>query len=90
MSVTIHLHPLLYNQIDNREIIDTTGSTVGECIEQLITRYPILHDYIFYKDGNLQTFVEIYVNLKTAGPNELEWPVKDGDKIYVMMTVAGG
>jgi molybdopterin converting factor small subunit len=90
MSVEIHLHPFLSDQIDNRDIIKTTGRSTGECIAQLIAQYPALHDYIFYKDGTLQTFIEIYVNLKTAGPNELEWPVNDGDRIDIMMTVAGG
>jgi molybdopterin converting factor small subunit len=90
VSVTIHLHPDLWYLADNNETAETTGETVGECIERLIGRYPGLQDLIFYNNGMLQTFIEIYVNRKAAYPNELEWPVKDGDEIHVMMTIAGG
>jgi molybdopterin converting factor small subunit len=90
MSIAIHLHPFLYNLIEDKEIIQTTGSTVGECIDQLIAQYPVLRKYIFYKNRELQTNIAIYVNLKNIRLNELEWPVTDGDKIYLMMIVAGG
>ncbi len=90
MSVKIHLHPFLYNLIDDKEIVETTGSTVGECINQLISRFPALRDYIFYKNNELHANIAIYVNLKNIGLNELEWPVKDGDRIHLMLIVAGG
>jgi molybdopterin converting factor small subunit len=74
----------------NHDALDTTGSTVGECIEQLIARYPALKDLIFYKDGQLQTFLEIYVNRHMAYPDELNRKVKDGDIIHLTMMIAGG
>jgi len=90
MAVRIHLHPDMWYLADNRETVETTGATVGECVNQLITRYPGLADLVFYKDGTLQTFVEVYVNRRAAYPNELERPVTDGDEIHLMMTIAGG
>jgi molybdopterin converting factor small subunit len=74
----------------NSEAVETDGGTVGECIEQLIARYPALRDIVFYKDGQLQTFIEIYVNRKAAYPDELGRKVKDGDEIHLTMTIAGG
>ena len=74
----------------NDEAVETTGSTVGECIEQLLARHPVLRELIFYKDGQLQTFIEIYVNRKAAYPDELGRKVKDGDEIHMTMTIAGG
>jgi molybdopterin converting factor small subunit len=72
------------------EAAETTGATVGECLEQLIAQYPGLETLVFYKDGTLQTFIEIYVNQRAAYPNELEWPVTDGDEIHLMMMISGG
>jgi molybdopterin converting factor small subunit len=90
MGVNIHIHPDMYYLADGREVIEVTGNTVGECLTMLISLYPGLGELIFYKDGQLQTFLEIYVNRTAAYPNELERVVKDGDDIYLMLTIAGG
>ncbi len=80
----------MYYLTENNESVETSGSTVGECLAQLIARYPALRELIFYKDGGLQTFIEIYVNRKAAYPNELQRTIHDGDEIHLMMTIAGG
>jgi molybdopterin converting factor small subunit len=72
------------------EVVETDGGTVGECIEQLIARYPALRELVFYKDGELQTFIEIYVNRKAAYPDELTRKVEAGDEIHLTITIAGG
>jgi molybdopterin converting factor small subunit len=74
----------------SKETTETVGSTVGECIEQLISQYPALRKLVFYKDGQLQTFIEIYVNRKSAYPGELSRKVEDGDEIHLTLTIAGG
>ena len=90
MSVTIHLHPDMIYRADDKESVETRGSTVGECIDHLLAQYPGLYDLIFYKDGGLQSFLEVYVNRRAATPNELSWPVQDGDEIHLVFTIAGG
>lgn len=90
MTISIHLHPDLYYLTGNNEVVETTGGTVGECIEQLIAQYPALRELVFYKDGQLQTFIEIYLNRKAAYPDELTCKVEDGDEIHLIMTIAGG
>jgi molybdopterin converting factor small subunit len=74
----------------NNDVLEASGSTVGECIEQLIAQHPALGELIFYRDGQLQTFIEIYVNRKAAYPGELSRKVEDGDDIHLTMTIAGG
>ena len=90
MSIRIHLHPDMSYLAGNNDVVETTGGTVGECIEQLIARYSALRELIFYKDGQLQTFIEIYVNRKAAYPDELSRKVEDGDEIHLTITIAGG
>jgi molybdopterin converting factor small subunit len=90
MSVRMYLHPDMWDLADNNEIVEVAGQTVGECLDKLIVRYPGLKDLIFYKDGSLQTFIEIFVNRRVAYHNELEWVVEDGDEIHLSMTIAGG
>jgi molybdopterin converting factor small subunit len=90
MSIRIYLHPDMAYLACNNDFVETAGSTVGECIEQLIARHPALRELIFYRDGHLQTFMEIYVNRKAAYPDELNHKVEDGDEIHLTLTIAGG
>ena len=90
MTIRIHLHPDMCYLAGGNEVVETAGSTVGQCIEQLIARHPGLKELVFYKDGQLQTFIEIYVNRKAAYPGELVRRVEDGDEIHLTITIAGG
>jgi molybdopterin converting factor small subunit len=90
LSIKIHLHPNMCYLTENKETVETGGSTVGECLGQLTARYPGLRELIFYKDGGLQTFIEIYVNGRAAYQNELERGLDDGDEIHLLMMIAGG
>ena len=90
MSIRIHLHPDMSFLAGSNDFVEAAGGTVGECIEQLIARHPALREMIFYKDGQLQTFIEIYVNRKAAYPDELNRKIEDGDEIHLTLTIAGG
>jgi molybdopterin converting factor small subunit len=90
VTIRIHLHPDMAYLAGNKDVVETTGSTVGECIEQLIDQHPALRDLIFHRDGLLQTFCEIYLNRKAASPGELTRKVEDGDEIHLTITIAGG
>ena len=90
MSIRIHLHPEMAHLVGGHYIVETNGNTIGKCIEQLIVRYPALKELVFYRDGRLQNFIEIYLNRKTASPDELSRKVEDGDDIHLIMMIAGG
>jgi len=90
MSVTIHLHPTHRRHTNGEETIPAQGHTVGEAINDLITRYPGIKDEIFDKKGNLRHYIEIYLNQKSAYPGELEKKLTHGDEIQVITFLAGG
>ena len=90
MSVKVHLHLTLRQYTDGQEVIETQGRTVGECFQDLITKFPSLKPSLFDKKGKLNNIVEIYLNLQSAYPDELAKPVKDGDEIHVTLMLAGG
>jgi sulfur-carrier protein len=90
MSVRIHLHPDMVRLAGNNEIFEATGTTVGECLGELIGQYPDVGELVFDEDSRLKTFIEIYVNRTTTYPNELGKKVSDGDEIHLLLTVAGG
>jgi molybdopterin converting factor small subunit len=90
MSVKINIHPSLLHLTDNQEVVEVNGNTVGQCLEQLVARFPELREWLFDKKGNLVKTIDIFVNQESAYPEELAKPVKDGDKLYIIMVIAGG
>jgi molybdopterin converting factor small subunit len=90
VAVKVHLHLTLRQFTNGQEIIDVEGTTVGECLKNVVKKYPGMESSIFGKNGKLSNIVEIYVNLQSAYPNELAKQVKGGDEIHVTMMLAGG
>jgi molybdopterin converting factor small subunit len=90
MSVKINIHPFFYHLTNDRDVVEVHGSTVGQCLEQLITRFPKVKKWLFGKDGDLLRLVDIYVNGESAYPEELAKPVKDGDELHIIVFIAGG
>lgn len=90
MSIKVHLHKTQRGLTNGLEVIETEGATVGACLNQLVGRYPGLKEKLFQPNGKLHNYVEIYLNLETAYPDELAKTVKDGDDIHVTVMLAGG
>ncbi|OGP67726.1 MAG: ThiS family protein [Deltaproteobacteria bacterium RBG_13_53_10] len=90
MAVKVHLHLTLRQYTGGQEIVEVDGKTVGECLKNVVKKYPGMESSIFGKNGKLSNIVEIYLNLQSAYPNELAKQVKDGDDIHVTLMLAGG
>ena len=90
MSIKIHIHPSLRHITDDREIVEVDGSNIGECFKNLVVEYPELEEWLFEEKEKLSKYIDIFVNEESAYPEELAKPVKDGDKIYILMQIAGG
>ena len=90
MSVTIHLHKTHRRFAVGQERIEIEGHTVGECLRNLVDRYPELRPQLFDGKGRLQKTVEIYLNMASAYPDELARATTDGDRIHITLMLAGG
>jgi molybdopterin converting factor small subunit len=90
MSVKVHLHLTLRQHTNGQEIVEAEGATVGECLKDIIKRFPAMESALFDKKGKLNNIVEIYLNLQSAYPDELAKRVKDGDEIHVTLMLSGG
>ena len=71
-------------------MVEVTGHTTGECLENLESCFPIMKQLIHDNRGQLRRYCEILVNSESTYPNELTTPVKDGDQIDIMIFVGGG
>ena len=90
MSVKVHLHMTLRRFANDQETVEVDGQTVGQCLKDLVKKFPATESSIFDKKGGLLNVVELYVNLQSAYPDELAKAVKDGDEIHLTLMLAGG
>lgn len=90
MSVKINIHKTHRRHTDGLETVEVQGHTVGECLQDLIGKFPGMKPEIFNPAGNLLNIIEIYVNMESAYPDELRKAVNDNDEIYITMMLAGG
>ena len=89
-NVKININPFLTHITNNQSAVDVSGNTIGQCLEQLVTRFPVLKKWLYKKDGKLSDLVDIYLNGESSFPLELSKPVKDGDELHIIVIISGG
>jgi molybdopterin converting factor small subunit len=90
MSIKVRLHPILQKLAGGQEVVEVTGHTTGECLENLESRFPVIKQLIRDRRGQLRRYCEILVNSESTCPKELTTPVKDGDQIDIVVFFGGG
>ena len=68
---------------NNQRIIKVEGDTVIDCLKNLERQFPELK--LFDKEGNLLFYFGIFVDGVFTYPEELNRPIKDGDKLTVTL-----
>jgi len=90
MGVRINIHQTLRHLTNGQGMAEVNGTTVGECLNELVQQFPGMETRLFDKKGRLLNYVDIYVNLESSYPEELAKPVKDGDELSITLMIAGG
>ena len=76
---------------DKKESVEVSGATVGELLADLTTRYEGLRKHLYADNGRLRNFVNVYLNDEDIRYLEREnTPVKAGDTLSIVPSVAGG
>jgi molybdopterin converting factor small subunit len=90
MSVNVKIHRIHRHLTGGLDTVEVNGQTVGICLKDLVKLYPGMDKILFKPDGKLHPLIEIYLNSKSAYPDELKKQVRDGDEIYITLLLAGG
>jgi len=90
VSINVSIHRTHRQFTDGLDSVEVEGNSVGNCLDDLIRQFPDMGNALFDKKGKLLNAIEIYINLKSAYPDELVKPVKDGDDIHITLMLAGG
>ena len=91
MAVPITIPTPLRAYAGGQKTIQVEGDTVGEALSALTAQYPNLRQHLFGEDGQLRSFVNVYLNDEDVRYlKHTATPVKASDKLSIVPSVAGG
>jgi sulfur-carrier protein adenylyltransferase/sulfurtransferase len=74
-----------------QDSVTVTGDTVGSALADLTAQFPDLRKQIFNDEGKVRSFVNVYLNDEDIRYlSKTDTPVKDGDAISLVPSIAGG
>jgi sulfur-carrier protein adenylyltransferase/sulfurtransferase len=74
-----------------QDAVELTGSTVGEVLGALTSEHTELRRHLYNDEGKLRSFVNVYLNDEDIRYMQKDaTPVKDGDTISIVPSIAGG
>jgi molybdopterin converting factor small subunit len=90
VSVEIYIPHFLQHLTGNMQTVEVKGRTAGECLDDLVIRFPQLGSRIFDKNHRLQKHFDVWINEETRGYKGLTQPVADGDRLTIINVISGG
>ena len=90
MGIKVDVSLLSNQYTEGQQIIDVTGNTVGQCLDDLVNKFPNIKQGLFDTNGKLHSYIDIYVNGESAYLETLAKPVKNGDKLHIIFLIGGG
>ncbi|MBI4410849.1 MAG: molybdopterin-synthase adenylyltransferase MoeB [Gemmatimonadetes bacterium] len=91
MSTTIRIPTPLRGFVEGQGEVAVQAETVGAALAQLVSAFPQLRRHLYTEDGQLRSFVNLYVNEEDvrylAG---VATPVNEGDTLTIVPSIAGG
>jgi molybdopterin converting factor small subunit len=88
---TVRIPAVLRGATGNQKQIEADGETVGAVLETVVAEYPGLRDQLLTPEGQLNRFVNVYVNNEDIRYlQELSTPVAPRDTIILQPAMAGG
>jgi molybdopterin converting factor small subunit len=88
---TVWIPQVLRASVGGVKTIDLEGGSVGDLIRALVARHPSLHDQLLTAEGELNRFVNVYVNGQDVRYLDgLQTPVGARDEVRLLPAMAGG
>ncbi len=88
---TVHIPAVLRPNVGGLKSLDVDGGSIRAVVDGLIERHPALKGQLLTDDGDLNRFVNVYVNGQDvrylAG---LDTPVAPSDEVRLLPAMAGG
>lgn len=89
--IRIELPAALQPLADGQAGLEVTGNTVGKALQDLGRKHPLLLSRILTRGGQLRPHVNLFVNEQDVRAERgLDTPLRAGDTLLVVPSVAGG
>ena len=88
---TIRIPPVLRPSVGGEREVTAAGESVGDVLRALTNAHPETQGQIFGADGDLNRYVNVYLNDEDVRVLEgLETPVAERDSLVILPAMAGG
>ena len=88
---TVKIPPVLRSSVDGASEVEVDGATVGEVLRGLAGEHPQTRDQLFSADGELNRYVNVYVNDEDVRVQDgLDTGVEPDDTVVILPAMAGG
>jgi molybdopterin synthase sulfur carrier subunit len=88
---TVRMPPILRQAVGGAREVDASGGTVRELLADLTDRYPAIRMHLLDDGGDLNRFVNVYVNNEDVRLGDgLETAVTADSTVIVLPAMAGG
>ncbi len=86
MSIKLYLPDRLVYLAKGKALFEVNGTTVGECLDALVSLIPVMRKTLFYDtEKALKPTITVRVNKKSLDTAVLAKDVRDGDEIHIEM-----
>ncbi len=87
----VRIPPVLRANVGGAKQVDVTGATVGELLDGLVAAHPGLRDQLYGPDGELNRFVNVYLDGQDVRYLDgVATPVDPRDELVILPAMAGG
>jgi molybdopterin synthase sulfur carrier subunit len=88
---TVRIPPTLRSSTGGAKQVEVAGSTVRDVVTGLVAAYPALGSQLLAEDGNLNRFVNAFLNdTDVRHLQSLDTAVGDTDTLVLLPAMAGG
>ena len=88
---TVKIPAVLRPQVGGNKELELAGASVGAVVDGLIEQYPGLRGQLLTDDGQLNRFVNVYVNGQDVRYLDgLSTALNDRDEVRLLPAMAGG
>jgi len=90
-TVSVHIPTALRGHVGDQSKVELEGGTIREVLDRLVEQHPGLRGRLLDGEGELNRFVNVYVNDEDVRFLEnLGTALKDGDTVTLVPSIAGG
>jgi len=91
MAITIEIPTAFRRFTEGEPVVDSGATTVAEALNELTSRFPALSRHVRDDQGQIRQFLNVYLNeedIRFLGGESCV--VKDGDRVLLVPSIAGG